>query len=596
MAEATYPTAQETIELLKKDIDDKNLDRFRLNYTSYLKQYPEFKDRQPKDGEASIASYNYIIGDPNLPKNEHAENFRLKSTTPKEVEEIQVKSKAAQEVFAKLSLEDRLDFIEILRKKIDKYKNDIVLTIAADTSKPIDLAEMEVAKANQWFDYAKKAKEQLKTPEGEKERDLSPHGMAEVVAAGNYPLALAIGPAVGALATGNSVVFAIPDKALNTAGPMMKAFREAVQDFAADKKYGIEPEDQKKLVDGLVQSTMGRNDLYLHADILSFVGSDEVGEKMKKARGDKPTILELGGNNVVVVMNSAITKDGPDKIHENAKKIAQQIYDGFSQISGQRCTSPRDIILQKGPAELAGQYLVELVDKGPKVGPGGIGNPMEKGTVIGTLIDDHAYVRIKVGEALMADIGGKLVGDFDTNKEEAKNLPKGSPHFVSPVIFDLRNVDIDFTKPIVKASHSYIMDKNSKILNYMAGNETFGPAANIIKPVNSEGTPEENLNKIIKIANVIDPKHKLIAAVYSADAKDAEIFKKGTGVNTVTLNGAPKDPSPAGMHGKAGEPGVGGENHFLNFTKHFEVLHKHKPDGLGEGAYVRTQNEAVHAR
>ena len=210
--------------------------------------------------------------------------------------------------------------------------------------------------------------------------------------------------------------------------------------------------------------------------------------------------------------------------------------------------------------------LKDIVIEGPKIGAGGIGNPFEKGVQMGALIDDAAYARIKQGINLAIELKAKIYGVLDANSPSSNlPLPKGSAHFVNPVMIDWSEVQ------------NKNPETNKKIFDFIKEAETFGPLVHIVHPV-------KDLNHAIEITKALD-KHKLAGAIFTASEDDFKKYKSETGVNSVVHNGAPKDPSPKGMHGTKGEAGVGGENHFANFTAKFHTLHQ-KPDGLGKGNYI----------
>ena len=587
-------TATETIEKLKADFNvaAKNdeasaagIAAFKKDYIEYLSRFPEFHNSiaEDSDKKTSIAVPNAMFG---------GENFRLKATTEGKV--ILQKSGNAQKIYGKMSIEDRLEFLDILKKKIVEHQKDIILTITADC-KPIDLATGEVSKASAWFDFAdanaKKQLEKSSVTVGNKKYETKtsyePAGIVQVIGAFNYPLALTLPGIVGGLASGNSVVVSTPEKAPNWIFPFMQAASEAVTDFA--KKHKLNPEAQKALKDGLIQYSIGRDPTISNkADVVHFVGGDVAGKAIKKARGDKPTILELGGSNVVTVMNDAVTNDA------EAKEIVKKIYGGFGPTTGQRCTAPRILLVEKGEPQQAGQpkkisaetvaeKLEAMCAGGAITGSGGIGNPfiaatkkldqngtleLDKdgkpieipGTRIGALVDNGAYKGMQEMITLASRVGATVHGKLDANME-GSNLPKGG-HWVNPIAIDWSEAE----KNPENAKEIYAKIKEKEI---------FGPLIHIMSPV-------KDIEEAITKTNELDT-HNLASAIFTKSEAIKNKYFKETNAVSQSWNEAPSDKSPKGEHGHPdkrhglpihsaapdGEKSIriGGDNHFLAYCK-----------------------------
>ncbi len=126
-----------------------------------------------------------------------------------------------------------------------------------------------------------------------------------------------------------------------------------------------------------------------------------VGETVARRLGR--TLLELGGNNGVIVMNDA-----------NLDLAARAVVFGAAGTAGQRCTSIRRLFLQRG---IAADLTARLKSAYAQIR---IGNPLDESTLMGPLIDraaveamQAALVRIRAqgGEILYGgdDLGGCFV-------------------------------------------------------------------------------------------------------------------------------------------------------------------------------------------
>ncbi len=564
IAETPSEIATKTLNKLEANFNevangnDDSIVNFKKNYRKHLEQFLEFNKSVTKSTDTNnfLSATNPMFG---------GENFRLKNTTHTQAEEIIKKGKVAQEVFGKMNLEDRLDFLNILKEKIGKYSEDIKLTITADMGKPIEITKGELTKGNAWFDYvAKKAKEKLEPTITIDDKIIqSRHsreglGVVQVIGAFNYPYALTIPGIVSGLVAGNSVIASTPEKAPNWIFPFMQAANEAVEDFA--DKHKLNENDATALKEGLIQYSIGRDPTLSNlADLVHFVGSDKTGNKIKEERAGKegrtgkPTILEMGGSNVVTVMNSAITDN------ERASKIATEIWGGFGPATGQRCTAPRILCVQDGKAIEVADALKEICEQGPAVGNGGIGNPFSQGTKIGPLADAKALERMQTAMIEAKKLGATIHGELNGH---INGLPAGG-NWVNPIVIDWSTM---------KETPEKIQSMN----NIIKREEIFAPLIHIIHPV-------RDLQQAINIANYLDDTHKLAGAIYTVNDEDHRLYKKETKITSLAKNSAPKDVSPDLKHGHPNITGIGDENHFVPYSKPKIAVADEKETFVGAG-------------
>lgn len=558
--ETPTETATKTLKKLETNFNEAangngvGIVNFKKNYRGRLEQFPEFnqsvvRDTDPKDLNYIVAT-NPMFG---------GENFRLKTTTAEQGKIILEKGKDAQKVFGKMDLDNRLDFLNILKEKIGKYSEDIKLTITADMGKPVKITEGEITKGNAWFDYiAKKAEDKLeptitvgdKTIQSRHSREGL--GVVQVIGAFNYPYALTIPGIVSGLVAGNSVVASTPEKAPNWIFPFMQAAHEAVEEFT--NKHKLNENDATALKEGLIQYSIGRDPTLSNlADLVHFVGSDKTGNKIKEERAGKPTILEMGGSNVVTVMNSAITDN------EKATKIATEIWGGFAPATGQRCTAPRILCVQKGKAEGVADALKAICGQGPAIGNGGIGNPFSQGTKIGPLADANALEKMQAAVIEAKELGATIHGEL---KSHTEGLPAGG-NWVNPIVIDWSTMKE--TPEKIQSMHNIIKRE-----------EIFAPLIHIIHPV-------RDLQQAINITNYLDDTHKLAGAIYTANDEDHRLYKKKTHITSLARNSAPKDVSPDLRHGHPDMYGIGDENHFVPYSKPRIAVAKEKETFVGAG-------------
>jgi len=162
------------------------------------------------------------------------------------------------------------------------------------------------------------------------------------------------------------------------------------------------------------------NDHRLH--LISFTGSTEIGKRISTAVHGRfgRTILELGGNNAVAVMDDA-----------DIDMAVRTILFGSVGTAGQRCTTSRRAILHE---KIYDQVVEKLLHAYKSIR---IGNPLTEGTLCGPL---HTKSAVKEYEDGLKDIlanGGKIIAG-------GKVVP-GDGNFVEPTI-----VAINHDAPIVK--------------------------------------------------------------------------------------------------------------------------------------------------
>jgi len=158
-----------------------------------------------------------------------------------------------------------------------------------------------------------------------------PYGVVLVISPWNYPLQLALAPAIGAIAAGNTVVIKPSEFAPHVA--------EVISDLCSEN---FDPEFLVT-VQGGVEETQTL--LKQPIDYLFFTGSPAVAKHIMKPVGEQliPHTLELGGKSPCIVDKSA-------NISLSAKRI---VYGKFFN-AGQTCIAPDYVLVDK---EVAQQLL-----------------------------------------------------------------------------------------------------------------------------------------------------------------------------------------------------------------------------------------------
>jgi len=197
---------------------------------------------------------------------------------------------------------------------------------------------------------------------------LRPHGVFAVISPFNFPMALAVGPTSAAMMAGNTVVFKPASASAMTAIAILEAYRDA----------GV-PDGVFNLVMG-PGSTVGA-ELQENPDIdgIVFTGSYEVGFDIFRnfsTHYPRPCIVEMGGKNVAIVMNSA-------DLEEAAEGIMRAAF-GFG---GQKCSANSRVYVERPVHD---ELVRLLVDKTEKLV---VGNPLDRSVFMGPVIDQAAVDR-----------------------------------------------------------------------------------------------------------------------------------------------------------------------------------------------------------
>ncbi len=146
--------------------------------------------------------------------------------------------------------------------------------------------------------------------------------------------------------------------------------------------------DPKEIADELITNE--------NVDLVTFTGGVAIGKYIASKAGYRRMVLELGGNDPIIVMEDA-------DLEEAATLAAAGSYKN----SGQRCTAVKRMLVQASVADRFAELLVA------KTKAWSYGDPMDGKVEMGTVIDDAAarYCEDRVNEAVSK--GAKvLVGNL----------------------------------------------------------------------------------------------------------------------------------------------------------------------------------------
>jgi hypothetical protein len=142
------------------------------------------------------------------------------------------------------------------------------------------------------------------------------------------------------------------------------------------------------------------------ADLITFTGSVRVGKYIAEKAGYRRIVLELGGNDPLIVMEDA-----------DLDKAAELAVQGATKNSGQRCTAVKRILCVESVAD---EFAKRVVEKAKKLK---CGNPADTEVDVGTVINERAA---KLFEARVKDAekqGAEVLYGHDRARARSSTRP-----------------------------------------------------------------------------------------------------------------------------------------------------------------------------
>ncbi len=214
-----------------------------------------------------------------------------------------------------------------------------------------------------------------------------PLGVVAVISAFNFPVAVWSWNAALAAVCGDATVWKPSEKTPLSAIAVTKIAERVCRETGADPAiFTLLIGDRKTVGQKLA------NDRRI--PLVSATGSVGMGLNVAKTVHGRlgRTIMELGGNNALVVAPSA-----------DIDMATQSIFFGAVGTAGQRCTSTRRVIVHESIASKVRHKLLAAYKSLP------IGNPLDKKTVMGPLIDKNAVDLVQHSIQRLKDEGGEIL-------------------------------------------------------------------------------------------------------------------------------------------------------------------------------------------
>ena len=438
-----------------------------------------------------------------------SEIARVPMHTVQDAEAVIEKGAKAYEAWRNVPAPRRGELVRLLGEELRNEKENLGRLVTLECGKIYQEGLGEVQEMIDICDYAVGLSRQLhgltiasERPGHSMRETWHPIGTCGIITAFNFPAAPWCWNAALALVCGDPVIAKPSEKTPLTQLAIQIICERAMARFGDDAP------------DGLIQTLIGERDIgeMLTASpdvaLVSATGSVPMGKAvaadMSKRLGK--TILELGGNNAMIVAPSA-----------DLEMAVRAIVFSAVGTAGQRCTTLRRLIVHEDVYD-------ELIPRLAKVYEGlAIGSPLDDGTLVGPLIDDGALNAMEQALETAKSQGGTVHGGGQALTETYPNAA-----YVHPAIAE--------------------MPEQSSIMH----TETFAPILYAVK--------YKDLEDAIALQNAVP--QGLSSCIFSTDVRETEQFlsAQGSDCGIANVNIGPSGAEIGGAFGGEKETGGGRES------------------------------------
>jgi len=303
----------------------------------------------------------------------------------------------AQEAFLKWRTTPgpvRGDTVRRLGNALRELKHELGQLVTLETGKIIAEGEGEVQEMIDICDFAVGQSRMLygltiqsERPSHRLMEQWHPLGVIAVISAFNFPVAVWSWNAALAAVCGDATVWKPSEKTPLTAVAVTRICERVCRETGADPAiFTLLMGDRK---------TVGQKLSDDHRiPLVSATGSVAMGLNVAKTVHGRlgRSIMELGGNNALIVAPTA-----------DIDMATQSIFFGAVGTAGQRCTSTRRVIIHESVASKVRKRLLAAYKSLP------IGNPLDRKTVMGPLIDKSAVDLVQHSIQRLKDEGGEVL-------------------------------------------------------------------------------------------------------------------------------------------------------------------------------------------
>ena len=434
---------------------------------------------------------------------------KVRTTTKQDYETVIQQAEKAKLIWRDVPAPKRGEIIRQLGNKLRELKTTLGTLVSYEMGKSLQEGMGEVQEMIDICDFAVGLSRQLYGNTIHSERpghrmydQYHPLGSIGVITAFNFPVAVWSWNTALAMVCGNVVIWKPSEKT-----PLCAIACQNI--LATILKDNELPEGISSIVigDALVGQWLSKDE---RLPLISATGSTRMGKQVAQTVATRlgKTLLELGGNNAIIITPSADLK----------MTIIGAVF-GAVGTAGQRCTSTRRLIVHQSIYEKVKASLIEAYKQIK------IGDPLNSNNHMGPLIDNDAVsMYTKAIEKIKAQ-GGKLLNAAKVLQGDAYT----SGCYVTPVIAEVEN-------------HYEIVQQ-----------ETFAPILYLIKY-------DGELDQAIHLQN--DVKQGLSSAIMTNNLREAELFlsQNGSDCGIANINIGTSGAEIGGAFGGEKDTGGGRES------------------------------------
>lgn len=415
-----------------------------------------------------------------------------------------VSAQAAFKEWRMVPAPERGNYIRLLGNALRDHKEPLGALVSMETGKIRAEGEGEVQEMIDIADFAVGLSRQLygltiasERPRHRMYEQWQPLGPIGIISAFNFPVAVWSWNAFLAAVCGDSMIW--------KPSPIAPLCAVAVTNIAHEVMDGSGFEGVFNLSVGGVDPVGAAMVSDKRLPLISATGSVRMGRQVgvEVAKRLGRSLLELGGNNAIIVMDDA-----------DLELVVRGTLFSATGTTGQRCTSLRRLIVHTNVVDELASRLVAAYNQIR------IGDPLEDGTLIGPLVSQTAVDTTKAALAIALEQGGELL--------VGGNEPDRQGYFFEPTI-----VRIAADAAIVQT-------------------ETFGPILYLIEV--------HSIEEAISVQNGVP--QGLSSAVFTDSVRNSELFlsPEGSDCGIANVNIGTSGAEIGGAFGGEKETGGGRES------------------------------------
>jgi aldehyde dehydrogenase (NAD+) len=337
-----------------------------------------------QDSDGELASYNPADG---------SVLARVRIANERAYEDVVTRS---QETFARWRMcpaPRRGEIVRQIGEELRKFRNELGMLVSLEMGKILNEGVGEVQEMIDVADFAVGLSRQLygltmasERPGHRMYEQWHPIGPIGVITAFNFPVAVWSWNALIAAVCGDTVIWKPSPETPLCAIAVQNICGRVLEAHGWSGVFSVLVGDVPTIGERML------NDRRL--PLISATGSCAMGRRVSEVVGRRlgRTLLELGGNNGVIVMPDA-----------NLDLVVRAVVFGAVGTAGQRCTSIRRLFLQRAIAQHMTERLIETYKRVK------IGSPLEPGVLMGPLVNGAAVRNMQRGLDIIREQGGEVL-------------------------------------------------------------------------------------------------------------------------------------------------------------------------------------------